>query len=458
MQKFKFFFITDNSVSVKKNSIFFAIKGYFYNKINSNESILATNINYIFLAQKYIHKIHKDKSIYVNNIKKSLSKLLAFNFNKKTKNITCITGTNGKSSITLFSRQIYSSLKKKSCSISTLGIKTNDNNNFKKFNLTTPSNITLHKLLIELFFDNYTHIILETSSHALDQYRTDNICIKTAVFSSFSHDHLDYHRNINKYFFAKSRLFSNILFTNKTAILNSDISKFQILIKICLNKKIKIIDFGIKSKCLSITNINKQIIKLFRKTSVLNIKTKLQIYNILASIGFTYTDSKSLNAILNTISCLKPLKGRLELTGISKYNGYIYIDYAHTPDALMLTLTNLKKNCKNKLIILFGCGGERDKNKRIKMPVIANKISNIIYITNDNPRNENATKIRASILKNCQGLEIANRKHAIIKIITELSKGDILLIAGKGHENYQIFGTKKLYFSDHKIVKKYLKY
>ena len=299
---------------------------------------------------------------------------------------------------------------------------------------------------------------MEASSHGLDQHRVDNIKFSVCAFTNFTQDHLDYHKTFENYWIAKERLFSKL--GGDFFVVNSDDTMSEKIIKIAREKNIKCISYGKKSeqiKLISVCEIDQyQRVKIsFFGREIefdLSLAGDFQVYNSLCALGVCYATGISIEAICDSLKKLKPINGRLEL--ISQHNGAnIYIDYAHTPDALKNAILSLRKHTKNKLITVFGCGGDRDKDKRQLMGKIAKEFADFVIVTDDNPRGESPDRIRKMILKGCpEAKEIGDRKEAIKFAVNHLQAGDILLVAGKGHEDYQILAEGKVHFSDKEII------
>ena len=456
-----------NSLTCKKNNIFFAIKG---NKTDGNKFIkdaIKKGARTIVSNQKFIGLKNNILYIRTKNVRKILSEI-AFKINqKKPKNLIAVTGTNGKSSIVDFYFQILKLNKKKVASIGTLGIKTISSK--VNVNNTTLDPIKLGYHLKKLKKQNIDNVILEASSHGLQQNRLDGLNFNTALFTNLSHDHLDYHKNFKNYLNAKLYLFKKLLSKNSNIITDIAIPEYKKIKKISLKKKLNLKTIGFEKGDLSIVNheyINeKQIIKIKYKNNFYIIETnligKIQIKNLLMAMIAAEKSNVNFKNIANVISKLKPVNGRLEKIGKIRNNSKVILDYAHTPDALKTCLQNLKDQFRNnKISIVFGCGGDRDKFKRPRMGQIANQFCNKIYLTDDNPRKENPKKIRLSIkrkINKSKLYEIPSREKAIKEAIKNLLSGDILIVAGRGHENIHDYGTLKKFFSDKKCILKNIK-
>ena len=458
--------ISFNSLKCKKKNIFFAIKG---NKVDGNKFIdkaIANGASTI-VSNKDFEGIKKNV-LYIKtiNVRKLLS-IISYNIYKnKPKNLIAVTGTNGKSSIADFYYQILKLNKKKAASIGTLGIQTQTSK--KVLSNTTLNPIELAICLENLKKQKINNVILEASSHGLDQNRLDGLFFKTGIFTNLSHDHLDYHKTYNNYLKSKLYLFEKLLKKNSNIITDSQIPQYKKIKSIAKKKKIKLETIS-SNNSLNITYQKylqgEQLIEIKYRNRIYkfctNLIGKIQIKNLLMAMLAAQKSGLNLKKIINVISKIKPVNGRLEQIGNIKNNSKIILDYAHTPDALKTCLQNIKEQFSDKKIsILFGCGGERDKPKRLMMGKIANYYCDKIYITDDNPRSENPKKIRSTIKKKINKLkiiEIADRSKAIKKAILELKTGDILIVAGKGHEDIQDYGRYKKFFSDKKEILKNIK-
>jgi UDP-N-acetylmuramyl-tripeptide synthetase len=448
-----------NSKKVKKNDIFFAMKGSKQSGNLYSSEALSKGAYKVVTSKNTKNKNY----LIVKNVNKFLAEACSAKYKEKPKNIIAVTGTNGKSSVANFYFQILNNLKINSAAIGTLGIFYK--NKVKRTNLTTPDIITIHKELNFLKKNKIDNVCLEASSHGLHQNRLDGINFTAGIFTNFTQDHLDYHKNLKKYLQAKLSLFSSLLKKNSFAVLDTDIPEFSIINKICKKRKIKILSFGSRGNTIKLISHyyfgKKQIIKINFLNKIYNIKLDLigdfQIKNVLAAILASYLSVKNPDQIINTLSKIKSATGRMQYVG-NKKKSAVVVDYAHTPDALKKSLQTLAKQFNKKVDVVFGCGGDRDKGKRYKMGDIADQFASKIYLTNDNPRSENPISIIKQIKKGCSRSKIIlDRKMAIKSAINNLNTDSILLIAGKGHENYQIINNQKKYFSDQKVSKFFLK-
>ena len=462
--KKKIFFsgISFNSKDIKKDNIFFAIKG---NDFDGNKfiSIAIKKGSKIIISEKRITNPQKDiLFIHTKNIRKLLAEIAFKIYKNKPNNLIAVTGTNGKSSVSDFYFQLLKLNKIKVASIGTLGVKSK--NIRRNLQNTTIDPIRMGQILSKLKSQKINNVIMEASSHGLTQHRLDGLKFSSGIFTNLSQDHLDYHKNFKEYFKAKLYLFENLIGKKGNVITDETLPEFKRIKKIAISRKLKLQVLNNSKNQFQILSHSyrgeKQILKIryynLTREINLNLIGKIQLKNILMAIIAAKNSNISLIKILNVLSQLKPIDGRLEKIGKIKNRSKVILDYAHTPDALRICLSNLKEQFPNKkIILLFGCGGNRDQNKRFKMGKIACDYSNEIYLTDDNPRFEDPRKIRDDIKKGIQDTsikEIPDRKKAISEAIKNLNTGDILLVAGKGHEKTQDFGKKKIYFSDKKII------
>ncbi len=461
-RNFSFSGISFDTKSVKKNNIFFAIKG---NTIDGNKFIpkAIKKGSKIIVTEKKVNQFQNGiLYIHTKNIRKLLAETAFKIYNKKPKNLIAVTGTNGKSSVADFYYQILKLNNKRVASIGTLGVKS------KRINLnlsnTTIDPIKLAKILSKLKTQKIDHVIMEASSHGLKQNRLDGLKFNSGIFTNLSQDHLDYHINLKNYLKAKLYLFENLIQKRGNVITDQLIPEFKNIKKIAINKKLKLHTLNDEKNNLELLSHNfkgeGQFLRIKLNNSIrdinLNLIGKIQLKNVLMAIIAAKYSGISLDKILNTIPKLKPIEGRFEKIGKIKNQSKVILDYAHTPDALKTCLLNLREQFPNKAItVLFGCGGNRDQNKRSKMGKIASSFADSIILTNDNPRFENPQKIIRDIKKGIKKkriIEISNRAIAIKQAISNLNSGDILLVAGKGHEKIQDIGNKKIFFSDRKVI------
>jgi len=381
-------------------------------------------------------------------------------FKSQPKNIAAVTGTNGKTSVAFFTQQIWKHLGLKAASVGTLGIHADGYD--KPTGLTTPDPVVMHKALSELCDMGVDHVVFEASSHGLDQHRLDGLNISAAAFTNLTHDHLDYHKTEQQYFDAKKRLFSELLKPSKTAVLNIDNPYVRDVKKVCEDRGHNIITVGKNDGDIRLLSQRSssagQEITVSYQGEIYDISLPLvgyfQAINALMAVGLVIGCGEEADNAFKALSYLRPVRGRMEQAGRHPSGARVYVDYAHTPDALETVLKALKPHVRGKLSVVFGCGGDRDRTKRKIMGQIAEKLADRIYVTDDNPRSENPQDIRKEILKGSpRGIDGGDRATAIERAVAELSKGDILLVAGKGHEQGQTIGNRVFDFDDVSVVR-----
>jgi len=455
--------ISFDSRSIKRGDLFISIKG---NKLNGKDYInQATSKGARAIIHSEIIKKNK-KTVYikVKDTRDTLARLSTKYYRNKPENIIAVTGTNGKTSISDFFHQIFMLQKEKAGFIGTLGFK--KNKHLRKRNLTTLDPLSLNKDLEEMKKEGINNVIIEASSHGLKQKRLDFLKIKAGVFTNLSHDHLDYHKNMSDYFNSKLLLFKKLLRKKSSIITDTDIKQYKILKKVQKKRKLKIYTIGSKSNIFKILNHkiykNFQVLEIKYQNKVYKLKINLygsiQIKNLLMAVLASKVCGLKIKNIFKKIEKIQSVEGRLELIRTLPNQSKIFLDYAHTPDALKNAILSLREHFQKKITVIFGCGGERDKRKRKLMGGIAKKYCNKIYVTDDNPRNENPKKIRSHIMKGLKGSrakEIGNRKEAIIYALKNSNPQEVILIAGKGHETYQDLGKKRIFLSDKSVVRKF---
>ncbi|MFZ9180632.1 MAG: UDP-N-acetylmuramoyl-L-alanyl-D-glutamate--2,6-diaminopimelate ligase [Rickettsiales bacterium] len=470
--------IVIESKNAKPNSIFFGLIGskndganFVAQVANLGCKVAVIDKNSQFDYQNFL-KINPNFIFIIGDAKLILDKVLKIFYPSLPENIYAVTGTNGKTSTIEFTRQILEFSGKKSASIGTLGVNCDFEikNKLSDFSLTTPDIVTLYKNLAILKENKVNDVAIEVSSIGLDQGRVGSLNIEVGAFTNFTQDHLDYHQNMENYFACKMILFSKILPNAKNkavAVLNADIPEFLNIKKYCDDFKIQIIDYGFNGNKLKLLSTNDQKIEFEYLGNLFNFNHHIfgdfQPHNIICALGIflakNHLSKDELNDLIKKFDKLSPALGRMQFVeGFN--NAKIFIDFAHSPDAIENVLLTARKITKNRLIILFGCGGNRDDKKRPLMGEIACDLADLVIVTDDNPRLEKAENIRTQIISGCKKnnfIEISDRKNAIEFAIENLQQGDVLIIAGKGHENYQIIGNEKLEFNEVKIIKNAIK-
>lgn len=390
----------------------------------------------------------------VRDARHTLALAAARFYSHQPKTIVAVTGTNGKTSVASFTRQIWAALGNAAASIGTIGV-TSPKGEIKG-GLTTPDPVGLHRLLADLCDEGVTHLAMEASSHGLDQRRLDGVRLDAAAFTNLTRDHLDYHETMDAYLAAKLRLFDVLLPQGAGAVVDADQREAFAVASIAEKRKLKFLSVGRKGRDLKLLDVKQegfaQALSIGADGKQHQVKLPLvgdfQIANALVAAGLAIVTGAKADAALNALSTLKGASGRLEMVG-DKSGAPVFVDYAHTPDALENALEALRPYVTGKLVVVFGAGGDRDRGKRVLMGAVALEHADKIYVTDDNPRSEDPAKIRQAILTAAPGAaEVGDRAEAIKTAISELQRGDVLLIAGKGHETGQIVGDRTLPFSD----------
>ena len=458
--------ITSDSRNSSEDCMFIAIKGNNQDGHNFIDEAISAGASNVLVDYKYKNdtKIPVSKA---KNVRRALALISAIYYNDQPNTIAAVTGTNGKTSVCSFLIQIWEKSNFSAASLGTLGlIATQKFNSLKiKDGLTTLDPVNLHSCISHLKLDGINRLALEASSHGLEQHRLDGVNISLACFTNLSHDHLDYHKSFEDYKSQKFRLFKELLQDGGSAIINIDDKVGKELIKTIKNRNINIITYG-KSKnadwkideILDIENYKTIKISAYGKSYIIStaLNSDFHVENAIAAACLSFASGIPIENSLHSIKDLKPPAGRMQEL-ISGKGTKIYIDFCHTPDALE-NILNEKSSNKSKIFLVIGCGGNRDTKKRKIIGEIASKYTFKTFVTNDNPRDESPEKIRAEILRgklknknNLIGIE--NRKKAIETAMKEAEAEDIVIIAGKGHEKYQIFKDKKIPHNDFEFCK-----
>ena len=399
-----------------------------------------------------------------SNPRRRFALMAARFFNAQPDIVAAVTGTNGKTSVAQFTQQLWASLGHNAGYMGTLGALTPDMSVDDR--LTTPDPVRLHAVLAEMAKTGITHLAMEASSHGLHQFRIDGVRLAIAGFTTLSRDHLDYHGSMAAYLAAKMRLFSDVMMASGVAVLNADCPEFAAFEAACRMRGHKVLAYGRKGSAVQIIGVHAEADSQILDVIVLG-KTHrarlpfagtFQVSNAMCALGLVLASGADPTQAVKALEGLQGVPGRLESVGVHAASGApVYVDYAHTPDALETVLRALRPHVTGKLIVVFGCGGDRDKGKRRMMGDKAAALANSVYVTDDNPRGEDPAIIRGEILQGCpDAIEIADRAEAISTAIQGLSSGDILLLAGKGHETGQIVGTTVIPFSDAEVARQIL--
>lgn len=464
--------ISCDSRNLKPHDAFFAIKGEHFDGNEFIDEALKTAALVITDNPQNA----KNNVVYVENIRFAFAVAAGIVYPSLPQNLLAVTGTNGKTSIVSYIHQILSLLGRQSATIGTIGLKSSkiiEKDFLDTLHIdsrATPGPIDFRKILNKLAELGIDNVAFEASSHGIHQRRLGDIKIKTAGFISFSQDHLDYHKTMEEYLQVKLQLFVDNLEKDGQVVVSSEIidSKYGHLVKdFFRDHKIRYCIIG-KNGDIQIDKIDSSLVgakiyfthnnKDYKFTT--DIIGSFQATNLLMAARMVENLGVDFEQIVAVLPKLKAVAGRLERVGHIDDEFQIFVDYAHTPDSLEKSLLELQKikHPDGKLYVIFGCGGDRDHTKRMPMGQVACKVADYVVVTDDNPRSEDPAKIRADVLKTAIcAEEIADREVAIANIIAKLRKNDILLIAGKGHEDYQIIGDKILHFSDVEVATRYMK-
>ncbi|MFP6777426.1 MAG: UDP-N-acetylmuramoyl-L-alanyl-D-glutamate--2,6-diaminopimelate ligase [Alphaproteobacteria bacterium] len=395
------------------------------------------------------------------NPRRRFAEMAARFFARQPRTIAAITGTNGKTSTATFLRELWRVCGRKAASLGSLGVE--GDGPISAVTLTTPEPVTLHHTLAVLADAGVEHCALEASSHGLDQYRLNGVRLKAAAFLNLTRDHLDYHHDSESYLAAKARLFDDVMAPGSHAVLNSDSQHYQYIADICRTRSHTIIRFGgtadeIRLVSRTDKNFGQRIkLELFGKVYDLSISLPgdFQVQNIMAAAGLAIATGMTEDEVAAGLPLLTGVRGRLELIARTPGGAPIYVDYAHTPDALEAALLAMRPHIRGRLILLFGCGGDRDTGKRPQMGEIAARLADRVFVSDDNPRTEDPAAIRRVIIAACPGaVEFGGRGEAIAAAIAELRDDDLLLIAGKGHEQGQSIAGQMTPFDDGEVARR----
>jgi len=450
--------LTSDSRKVKEGFLFVAISGAKLDGRNYIQNAIKNGAKFIAVQKGSEQQdIGLTNWIEVENPHQFLSMTAVAFYKNQPSNIVAVTGTNGKTSTVNFARMIWNLLGIKSASLGTLGLIAEGFDGYA--GMTTPDPVTLFSTLDLISKNEFTHLAMEASSHGLEQYRVEGVRVKAAGFTNFTRDHLDYHITMENYFQAKLRLFTEILQDEGVAVLNADIPEFEKISEVCRSRNINVISYGfIKNADISIIDqqavSNGQDLKLnlFGKIYKvhLNLVGSFQAMNVLCAVGLVLAEQRfSADDVIAVLPKLDSVLGRLQPVPNIQNDIGIYVDFAHTPDGLETILKALRSHTKNRLICIFGCGGDRDRGKRAVMGEISSRLADITIVTDDNPRSEDPQFIRSEIMAGTKNaIEIDGRRNAIRHAVKLLNAGDVLVVAGKGHEQGQIFATHTEPFDD----------
>jgi UDP-N-acetylmuramoyl-L-alanyl-D-glutamate--2,6-diaminopimelate ligase len=394
--------------------------------------------------------------IFDANPRRRLARMAARFYAPQPQSLVAVTGTNGKTSVTVFTRQIWQHLGHRAASLGTIGMV---GPGFAQGgSLTTPEPVMLHRELNILARSGIDHVALEASSHGLDQFRLDGLELMAAAFTNLTRDHLDYHRDMEAYFAAKARLFTELLPPDGTAVLNADSAEAMRLAQLCRQRGQTVLAYGaaeladlrlLEARPLAAGQALRLEIFGAPHELVLPLLGAFQAGNALAALGLAIATGAPVEGALAALPRLEGAPGRMQHVATHPEGAPVIVDYAHTPDALATALAALRGHCRGRLVLVFGCGGDRDPGKRPQMGAIAERLADCVIVTDDNPRSEEPAAIRRAILAACpKAEEIGDRGQAIRRGLALLARDDLLLIAGKGHERGQIIAGVTHPFED----------
>jgi UDP-N-acetylmuramoyl-L-alanyl-D-glutamate--2,6-diaminopimelate ligase len=397
--------------------------------------------------------------VHVRNVRESLARTAANFFPRQPATIAAITGTSGKTSVAAFTRQIWSALGYSAASVGTIGVVAPDGAVYGT--LTTPDPIELHQTLDRLSADGVTHLAIEASSHGLHQHRLDGLRVKVGAFTNITRDHLDYHQTLDAYLRAKLLIYERLVQPDGAAVIDVDREHADAMVAAARARGLEIFTVGRNGTSVTLreTRIDgfAQVMRVANAGREYQVRLPLvgdfQVENALVAAGIALAIGDDAPAVFAALASLEGAKGRLELVG-DRCGAPVFVDYAHKPDALAKALEALRPYTKRRLVVVLGAGGDRDQGKRPIMGAIAVEKADRVIVTDDNPRSEDPAAIRTAILAAAPGaLEIGDRGAAIAQAVADLEPGDVLLIAGKGHETGQIVGNKVLPFSDQETAR-----
>lgn len=369
--------------------------------------------------------------------------------------VVAVTGTNGKTSVASFTRQIWTVLGLPAASLGTLGLVAPGRDGGP--GLTTPDPVALHRMLAELALDGVGHVAMEASSHGLDQHRLDGLDLVAAGFTNLTRDHLDYHGTMEAYRAAKLRLFEDLLPRGGTAVVNTAAAEYDAIVNIARERGQRVLAYGIEHGNLRAVTLTphgggfRAVLDVLGERFDVDfpLPGRFQVENALCALGLVLACGAAPARAVPALARLTGVPGRLEFVGRGAAGAPVYVDYAHTPDALETVLKTLRAHTRARLHVVFGCGGDRDRGKRPEMGRAARAHADVVVVTDDNPRCEPAGRIRQDVLQGCpDAADIGDRGEAIYRAVRALNAGDVLVIAGKGHEQGQVVGDATLPFDD----------
>ena len=452
--------LSADSRAIRAGDVFFAIPGHAGDGLSYVDDAKSRGARVVVAQRQVACGL---PLVLVDDARAALAHAAARFYPRQPQKIVAVTGTSGKTSVVAFLRQIWRACGHAAASLGTVGVV--DPSGAQYGALTTPGPVDLHKTLDALVGRGVTHLAMEASSLGIDQRRLDGVRPVAAGFTNFSRDHLDHHRDMAEYFAAKMRLFDTLLTSGQAAVIDADSDVAPQVIDICRSRGLKVIDVGVRGAAIALRHVAPAADSTSMSVRhagidydiVLPLAGAFQVSNALVAAGLAIASGDEPARVFAALARLEGAPGRLERVG-ARNGAPIFVDYAHKPDALEKVLATLRPLTRGRLIVVFGCGGDRDRGKRPLMGEIAARGADIVIVTDDNPRSETSAAIRQSIIEGARNAgqadlrEIGDRRAAIAAAIAELRAGDALIVAGKGHETGQIVGDQVLPFSDHEAI------
>jgi UDP-N-acetylmuramoyl-L-alanyl-D-glutamate--2,6-diaminopimelate ligase len=457
-----------DSRTVSEGFVFFAVPGTKADGLNFVPEAIARGAMAIVAQRRSENLPEHVAFVQADDVRLALAQSAARFYPRQPRVICAITGTSGKTSVVAFARQIFAALGHRAASLGTLGVIAPSGAAYGS--LTTPDPVSLHRTLDLLAGEGVTHLALEASSVGIMQRRLDATRITSAAFTNLSREHLDDHGTIENYLAAKLRLFDTLLAPGRSAVVDADGAASAQVIAACATRGLEVFSVGEKGRALRLLEAHREglasrLAIAFdggRQEVKLPLAGAFQVSNALVAAGLAIVEGEAAPAVLAALETLEGAPGRLERVG-ARNGAPVFVDYAHKPDALEKVLQALRPVAAGRLIIVFGCGGDRDAGKRPIMGEVAARLADVAIVTDDNPRSEEPAAIRRAILAGARAVagadlrEIGDRAKAIAAGVAMLVPGDVLLVAGKGHETGQILGDRTLPFSDQQEVRAALK-
>ncbi len=453
--------LTVDSRDVKDGTLFFALPGssvhgaeFIQYALRMGATAILTDAQGAEIAAKELAA--SDAALIIaEDPRGALAQTASLWFGAHPETVIAVTGTNGKTSVSTFARQIWIEMDLAAVNLGTTGVEGAWTHPLKH---TTPEPITLHRTLAEARANGITHVAMEASSHGLDQLRLDGVVLAAAGFTNFTQDHLDYHHTFEAYFDAKMGLFTRLLPDDGVAVINIDDPKGADVLRLAEQRGLEVITVGRDpSARLQLTgqrydSTGQEILFDWQRgshTARLNLIGGFQADNVLLAAGLVIAAGGDPEEAFDTLPYLTTVRGRMQHAATRRNGGSVFVDYAHTPDAVATALKAMRPHVMGKLIAIVGAGGDRDAGKRPLMGQAAAENADVVFVTDDNPRSEDPGTIRAAVMEGCpDAIEVGDRAEAILRGVDALGPGDALLIAGKGHESGQIIGDDILPFDD----------